>query len=190
MKCQANNSNSTLKAACLTGLFVITMLTGCVSATTGDGEGIGYRQKRFQEISVMRSYRSCVDDAMKVAEDARSQGHAAGYRRSARIIERCEADLGPESMTLAQEERMRAYAVSILNYVKAGDITNAQKNLETFRKSFGGYDLYLANGSSFIDTMTLITASRDHAQPHRSAMLNISKDLRTELQRVTFWKRN
>jgi hypothetical protein len=190
MKCQTKNSNCTLKAACLTGLVSITLLAGCVSATTGSGEGIGYRQKRFQEISSMRSYRSCVDDAMKVAEDARSKGQTAGYRRSARILENCEAELGPESTTLAQEERMRAYAVSILNYVKAGDIANAQENLELFKTSFEGYDLYLADGSSFIDTLTMITVGRDQSQPHLIAMMNISQDLRMEMQRVNFWKRN
>jgi len=187
MKIQPKNSK---RAALLGGLLGVTMLAGCVPATTGGGEGIGYRQARFQEISAMRSYRSCIDDAMKVAEDARRQGHAAGYGRSAQIIEKCEADVGPEATTLAQEERMRAYAVSVLNYVKAGDLASARRNLETFKKSFDGHDLYLSDGSSFVDTMTVITAAKDYARPHRIAMMNVSQDLRTEMQRVAFWKRN
>ena len=159
-------------------------------ATTGGGEGIGFRQARFEEITAMRAYRGCVDDALKVAEDARRQGHAAGYSRSARILEKCEADLGPEATTLAQEERMRAYAVSVLNYVKAGDLASARSNLENFKKAFAGHDLYLPDGSSFVDTMTLITARKDNVRPHRIAMMNVSQDLRTEMQRVSFWTRN
>ncbi len=190
MKMRPKNSPLTAKAALMSGLLGMTMLAGCIPATTGGGEGIGFRQARFQEISAMRSYRSCVDDAMKVAEDARRQGHAAGYSRSARILEKCEADLGPEATTLAQEERMRAYAVSVLNYVKAGDLASASTNLQTFKKSFDGHDLYLPDGSSFIDSMTLITASKENARPHRIAMMNVSQDLRTEMQRVSFWKRN
>jgi hypothetical protein len=184
------NSRTTVKSAALAVLVGAGLLAGCVPATTGNGEGIGFRQARFQEISAMRSYRGCVDDAMKVAEDARRQGHAAGYQRSAQILEKCEADLGPEAATLAQEERMRAYAVSVLNYVKAGDIVSAKANLETFKKTFDGHDLYLPDGSSFIDTLTLITAVKDKAQPHRMAMMNVSQDLRMEMQRVAFWKRN
>ena len=190
MTTQTKNSRAASRAAIMSGLLGLTVLVGCVPATTGGGEGIGYRQARFEEISAMRSYRSCVDDAMKVAEDARRQGHAAGYSRSARILEKCEADLGPEATTLAQEERMRAYAVSVLNYVKAGDLASARKNLDTFKASFDGHDLYLPGGSSFIDTMTLITASKEHNRPHKIAMMNVSQDLRAEIQRVGFWKRN
>lgn len=184
------NSRRARRASLLGGLLGAALLAGCVPATTGGGEGIGFRQARFEEISAMRAYRSCVDDAMKVAEDARRQGHAAGYGRSARILEKCEADLGPESRTLAQEERMRAYALSVLNHVKAGDLASARTNLQSFRAAFDGHDLYLPDGSSFVDTMTLITAARENAAPHRMAVMNVSQDLRTEIQRVAFWKRN
>jgi len=181
---------SATHASILAGLLGIGLLAGCVPATTGSGEGIGFRQARFQEISAMRSYRGCVDDAMKVAADARRQGHAAGYERSAKILEKCEADLGPEARSLAQEERMRAYAVSVLNYVKAGNLASARVNLDTFKKSFVGNDLYLENGASFIDTMTVLTSAKDNASPHKMAMMNVSQGLRTEMQRVAFWKRN
>jgi len=179
-----------MRAGLVAGLLGFGLLAGCVPATTGSGEGIGYRQARFEEISAMRAYRSCVDDAMKVAGDARRQGHAAGYERSARILEKCESDLGPESRTLAQEERMRAYALSVLNYVKAGNLKSARSNLETFRKTFDGHDLYLGNGASFVDTMTVLTGAKDSAAPHKMAMLNVSQDLRMEMQRVRFWKNN
>lgn len=174
----------------MSGVLGLSVLGGCVPATTGGMEGIGFRQARFQEISAMREYRSCVDDALKVAEQAKTSGQAGGYRASAKLLERCESSLGPEAETLAREERMRNYGLSIVNYVKAGDIQNAQANLETFKKSFDGHDLYLPNGASFVDTMTLLTVKRDDASPQEMAMMNVSSTLRAEIQRVRFWKHN
>lgn len=177
-------------AATSAGLTGMLLLAGCIPATTGGPEGIGFRQARFQEISAMRAYRGCVDDALKVAEDARPTGNVAAYRTSAKIIEKCEADLGPEGANIAQEERMRAYAVGILNYIKAGDIEKARSNLETFVATFDGYDLYMPDGASFVDTVELLTKTSGGASSQQTAMLNISPTLRSEMQRVRFWKHN
>ncbi|NQV98387.1 MAG: hypothetical protein HQ483_01720 [Rhodospirillales bacterium] len=178
------------RASACTAAFVLITLAGCVPATTGGAEGIGFRQARFEEISAMRQYRECVDDAYKVAEDAARNQQAAGYRTSARIIEKCEADLGPEARNLAQEERMQAYAVGILNYIKAGDIQNAQANLDTFERTYGGYDLYLPSGASFIDTVSVLTGKSTDTSASKMAMLNLPPDLRAEMQRTRFWKHN
>jgi hypothetical protein len=153
-------------------------------------EGIDFRQARFLEISAMRDYRGCIDDALKVAEQAKASGQTGGYRTSAKIFERCEAELGPEAAQLAREERMRNYALGIVNYIKAGDIRHAQTNLEKFKKAFDGHDLYLPNGASFIDSVALLTTKRDDASVQEMAMMNISSTLRAEIQRVRFWKNN
>jgi len=165
-------------------------LAGCVPATTGGAEGIGFRQARFEEISAMRQYRGCIDDAYQVAEEASRNQQPAGYRTSAQIIEKCEADLGPEGQNLAPEERMQAYAIGILNYIKAGDIQKAQANLSTFKTAYSGYDLYLPSGASFIDTVDVLTGQSTATPRSKLAMLNLSEDLRAELQRARFWKHN
>ena len=183
-------SHSTKRSATCAAAFTLIALAGCVPATTGGAEGIGFRQARFEEISAMRQYRDCVDDAYQVAEDASRNRQAAGYRTSARIIEKCEADLGPEAQNLAKEERMQAYAVGILNYVKAGDIQKAQANLEIFKTSYAGHDLYLPSGASFIDTMTVLTGKSTAVPRSKMAMMNLSQDLRAEMQRARFWKHN
>jgi len=185
---KTNTSRTALAA--MAGVIALGALGGCVPATTGGMEGIGFRQARFQEISAMREYRSCVDDALKVSEQAKASGQAGGYRASAKLLERCEANLGPEASTLAQEERMRNYGIGIINYIKAGDVREAQANLEKFKQAFAGHDLYLPNGASFIDTVTLLTVKRDDASPQEMAMMNVSSTLRAEIQRVRFWKHN
>ncbi len=174
---------------CLAALVLIS-LSGCLPATTGGAEGIGFRQARFEEISAMRQYRDCVEDGYRVAEDASRNQQSAGYRTSARIIENCEAELAPDVQGLAQEERMQAYAVSILNYIKAGDIEKAQANLNTFKDAYAGFDLYLPSGASFIDTIGVLTGKSSALPGAKMAMLNLSQDVRAEIQRARFWMHN
>ena len=175
--------------ALLVGALGLNSLTACMPATIGTAEGIGFRQARFQEIQTMRDYRGCVDDALRVADQAKTSGQVGGYRTSAKILERCEADLGSGGIQLAREERMRNYALGILNYLKAGDVQKAQANLEIFKKVFTGYDLYLPNGASFQDSLTFLTAKQDDASSMQGmALLNITPELRAEIQRVRYWK--
>ena len=63
-------------------------------------------------------------------------------------------------------------------------------NLEKFQKAFSGNDLYLPNGASFIDSITLLTTKRDDASAPEMAMMNVSSALRAEIQRMRFWKNN
>lgn len=170
----------------LTGL----VLAGCVSGGGGPAEGIGFREARFQEISAIREYRACVDDAVNQTKGAKARSNPAGYVASAKLLEQCESNLGPEAKDLAQEERMRAYALSIMNYVRGGDIVKARANLETFKSSFPGKDLSLPDGSSFIDTADLLTGGIKASDANKVTFLDVSSELRAEVSRVRFWKRN
>ena len=105
----------------LVGLTAALLISAC-QTTTSPSEGIGFLEARFQEISAMESYRGCVDDAAQLDADARAKGNPGGYLASARLIEKCEADLGPEAAHVAVEERMRTYALGIVNYTKGGDL--------------------------------------------------------------------
>ena len=82
----------------------------------------------------------------KQGESAKALEH---YIRSLAIK---EAALGPEIARLAVEERMRAYALSVQNYFKGGDVASARANLGKFKTAFAGKDLYYADGASFSDT--------------------------------------
>ena len=189
---QAHRRLSYGRAATARAVLALTAFLGaCQTLSTGGAmEGIGFRQERFQDIAAMQTYRACVDDALKLDAEARAQSNPGGYIASARLIEKCEAELGPEAATVAQEERMRAYALSVLNYLKAGDVQSSRANLETFKRTFAGYDLYLANGASFTDTMELLTGGKSVPSPYEVSLLNVNRDVKTELQRVRFWKHN
>ncbi len=174
----------------LAGLTAAAGLSACVSGVSGMPEGIGYREARFQEISAMREYRACVQEGVAQTGQAKSQGNVAGYLTAAGLLEQCEANLGPEVKQVALEERMRAYAVSVLSYVKAGDLARARTNLIKFKSAFPEHDLYLPNGGSFVDTITILTNGMGAPDANENIFLNVNRDVRSELGRIRFWKRN
>ena len=174
----------------IAGVTAALLLSACQTTVNPAAEGIGFREARFQEISAMETYRGCVDDAMTLNDDARAKGNPGGYLASARLIEKCEADLGPEAAHVVKEERMRAYALGIVNFVKGGDLAKAQANLSKFQQAFAGHDLYLPNGASFIDTMSLLTGKRAVPSSYELSMLNIDRKVESEIERLKYWKKN
>ena len=179
-----------------TSFFVVTtclflnVLGGCAPLTTGAYEGIGFREARFAEISEMREYRACVKDALKLSDRAKRGGQVGSYRASANLLSKCESDLGPNVSSIATEERMRNYGLSIVNYAKAGDLQTARKNLTNFDKTFEGSDLFLPSGASFLDTMDLLTTKVEELSTADIALMNVPENLRSEIQRTRFWKNN
>ena len=153
-------------------------------------EGIGYREARFAEISAMREYRQCRDDALDLDTKARKEGSSARYLSSARLIEKCESELGSRAARAGEDERMRAYALSIQNYFKGGDVVKARQNLEKLQEAFAGKDIYFRDGSSFIETMEVLLGLRDRPAIGQFSVVNVNRDLKAELRRVHYWKKN
>lgn len=166
-------------------------LSACVtSQPAAPDEGIGFRQARFEEISAMRSYRACRDDALKLDDQARTADDPARYLASARMIEKCEADLGPEAAEVGKDERMHAYALAVQDYLKGGDVAHAAKSFEIFKQAFSGQDLYFADGSSFVETMEVLLGRKQTTDFGRFSGLNVSTALRAEMRRVRYWAQN
>jgi hypothetical protein len=170
---------------------VLLALGACnMNAQVNPMEGIGFREARFQEISAMQQYRQCRDDALALDEQARTTGHAGRYLASARLLEKCEAEVGSEVAGVAKDERMKSYALSVQNYLKGGDVSKAGENFEAFKQAFPGQDLYFHDGSSFIETMAALFGHKKDTDFGRFAMLNVNDTLKGEMRRVNYWKRN
>ena len=170
---------------------ILLALSACnLNSQVNPLEGIGFREARFQEISAMREYRQCRDDAVELDTQARTSGNVGRYLASAKLLETCEANLGPEAATVAVDERIRAYALSVQNFLRGGDIEKAAANFEKFQQAFAGKDLYFADGSSFIETMKVLLNQKEPSAYGRFAALNVNDDLKGEMRRVRYWKRN
>ncbi len=167
------------------------LAAACNPVTTAvQKEGIGFRQARYAEISAMRSYRACRDDAVALDGQARAEGSSARYLAAARLLEKCEAEIGPEAASVGIDERMRAYALGIQDHFKGGDVARARTNLETFKKNFVGADLYFADGASFIESMEILLGHRDRGVVGEFSVANVSSQMKSELRRVRYWTRN
>lgn len=170
----------------------VATLAGCETSLMGGSpvEGIGFREARNAEINAILDYRACRDEAVALSVQAREAASPARYLASARVLESCEANLGPEAAQIAQEERMQAYALGIQNYLKGGDLAAARANLESFQSAFPGHDLYLADGSSFIATMEVLLGVRDRANIAEVTVVNVGEPLKGELRRARYWTHN
>ena len=164
-------------------------LNACSLTGGGAAEGIGFREARFAEIAADRAWRACVEDALALDREARTDAAPARYLASARLLEKCESDLDP-GVKVAEEERLRAYAVAVQNAFRGGDAVKARDTLERLRKAFPGKDLYGPNGESFIDTMELLLGLKDRNAVGEFATANVSEAVKGELRRARYWTRN
>ena len=173
-----------------TALISLAACNGMYGTKQPVGEGIGYHDARYQEIAAMREYRACRDEALELDEQARRTKSAAKYLASAKLLDNCEANMGPEASGVAVEERMRAYGLSIQNYLKGGEIAKAQTNFERFQTEFAGKDLYYADGSSFTETMSALLSREEETAYGQFSLLNVNRDLKAEMRRVNYWNQN
>ena len=162
-------------------------LAGC--ATHGSAEGIGFREARFTEMSAVRDWRSCRGEALDLDRQAHDEASPARYLASAKLLEKCEADVGAAAK-VSVDERMRAYALGVQNYLKGGDVPKARETLDHLKSAFPGADFYYANGASFIDTMEFLTGVRDRATVGVLGVSNVDEGFKSELRRAQYWKRN
>ncbi|MBT5048597.1 MAG: hypothetical protein HOM58_08835 [Rhodospirillaceae bacterium] len=151
-------------------------------------EGIGYRQARFEQISAMREYRKCRDEGMELDRKARQSGSGGTYMASAQVLEKCETSLGPDTAGVALDERMRAYALSIQNFFKGGNVEKARENFDKFKTRFAKHDFYYPDGSSYVITMEALLGRRESWTFGEFSALNINDDLKSEMRRVLYWK--
>jgi len=164
-------------------------LAACAPTMNNDAlEGIGYRQARFEQISAMRDYRRCRDEGIELDRKARTSGAIGTYLASARVLEKCEAALGPDADGIALDERMRGYALSVQNYFKGGDVEHARENFDRFKKRFPDNDFYYPDGTSFVLTMEALLGRKERWTFGEFSALNINDSLKSEMRRVLYWK--
>jgi hypothetical protein len=159
-------------------------------ATKPAGDGIGFREARFNEMSAIRNWQSCRDQAVELDKQAHDEGSPARYLASAKLVEKCEADVGGDAARISSDERMRAYALAVQDYFKGGDIPKSRETLDKLKANFPGNDFYYANGASFIDTMEFLTGVRDRNTPGELGISNVDEGFRAELLRARYWKKN
>jgi hypothetical protein len=175
-----------LTATALGGALTV---VGCAGKPAGDG--IGFREARFNEMSAIRDWHTCRDEAVALDRQAHDEASAARYLAAARVAEKCESDMSAESVgRVESDERLKLYALSAQDYLKGGDLPKARETLDKLKTAFPRSDLYYANGASFIDTMEFLVGERDRTAVGVIGTANVDDEFKAELRRANYWKRN
>lgn len=130
---------------------------------------------------------ACVDRASNMAAHAETSRSAAQMRSSANALQHCIANPLPPSLNDEDTQAvMQVMAISALTYMKAGELDAAAAQMQRFETHFPGQDLYLPDYTSFRDTVTALIGG-SHLSTQELASLNISRELRREIERQQYW---
>ena len=129
---------------------------------------------------------TCEELALGMERSAQQSGQAAQYLASAKAMLRCVQGIQFSKSHPDSDKALRLMALSVINFVKGGDIDNAKVALRKTQSKFPDTDLYFADYSSFFDTATALLDQQKLSR-HQLAALNISADLRNEIERQQYW---
>jgi hypothetical protein len=135
----------------------------------------------YQSIDV-----ACEQQAIEMDSFAQQSGQAAQYLASANAMLRCVNGIQFPKGHPDADKALRLMAMSVINFVKGGDIERAQIALRKTQSKFPNKDLFFADYSSFIDTATALLEQQKLSRQQLAA-LNISADLRAEIERHQYW---
>jgi hypothetical protein len=128
----------------------------------------------------------CEQQAMEMDSFAQQSGQPAQYLASANAMLRCVNGIQFPKGHPDEDKALRLMALSVLNLVKGGDINAAHIALRKTQSKFPNKDLFFADYSSFFDTATALLEQQKLSR-HQLAALNISADLRAEIERQQHW---
>ena len=129
---------------------------------------------------------ACEQQAIEMDSFAQQSGQAAQYLASAKAMLRCVNGIQFSKGHPDADKALRFMALSVINLVKGGDIDGAHIALRKAQSKFPNKDLYFADYSSFFDTATALLEQQNLSR-HQLAALNISANLRTEIERHQYW---
>ncbi|KXI28226.1 hypothetical protein [Paraglaciecola hydrolytica] len=131
--------------------------------------------------------QDCLLQASQMAHSAETSGATAQYVTAARYMQSCMQQPLPAPLDKNQSQAVMQLMANItLNFIQGGDIAAAQQQLRHFDRKFANQDLYLPDFTSFRDTASALLQGTSMSK-HQLANLNISRELRNELERQQYW---
>ncbi len=151
-------------------------------------------QTKINDIKIsnnLRSYSECIEDGKKFDYLASSKNIEADslYNKSAKILYDCDLLIRENPYMIDESERMQNAALSIQNYIKAGNLIQASLNFQDFQNTFDK-DLVYRDGSSFTENVKTILNHNSANPLKKFALTNNSRLVRSELKRTNYWSKN
>ena len=128
------------------------------------------------------AFEQCVDEVWQQDLQAKNNASYPLYLSSAKLATHCLDIIGSDG---SKQQKMRLLALSIQNFIKGGDINNAQTNLKIFNENYPNKDLYYTDGTSFSQTMELLL---NFSNQNTIEILNVSPELKSEIRRMNYWQ--
>jgi len=151
-------------------------------------ESLNYRSDRYADMQKLDQYTSCQAQGMALDQRAQSQADISSYLASARKLSECQSFLEGKTHLIDSKTQMHVRAISILNFIKGGDIAQARSEFETFQTEFNGKDLTFRDGTSFSQAVSMLIFRTYSDSAFRLETANIRPQLKKELRRITYWK--
>lgn len=172
------------------GLVSLALLLGACQLTTDPDPtaGLEFRADRYAQFERKQSFELCRDEAHERDEMARDRASPGAYLTSARVAEKCVAELGSGSDVVSKDEQMRLSGLIVINYFKGGDVEQARRSFEGFQDRYPEHDLYFADGSSFVASAGALLGRSDSWTFGEFSALNVNGDLKREIRRMHHWK--
>jgi hypothetical protein len=145
---------------------------------------------RANEMQNVLNFDSCLSNGLEQDAQAAASDEQGQYLASAETLSTCESKLRDSASLVAMDQRMRAKALAVQNYIKGGDIQAARLELMDFEARFDGADLIYADGSSFTDTMHVLLHRFDDRVSYKLAALNARRKVKDEVRRAWYWQSN
>ena len=138
---------------------------------------------------VKQQFEQCQHEGLVIDASAREQQSPAQYLVAAKTLDQCLVEVDPHRSAVPVQTRMHTHALTVLDYLKGGDVAQARVQLSAFTLSYPGQDLYFADYTSFVDSLHSILSLAEGATDNKAA-LNINPALRAELNRHRYWQRH
>jgi hypothetical protein len=165
-------------------------LIGCNIIDNQQSARIETKLEDIKLSNTIRSYSECIEDGKNLDRIASTKNEEADslYNKSAKILSDCDLLIKGNPYMIREVDRMQNVALSIQNYIKAGNLIQASLNLREYKNTFEK-DLIFKDGSSFIENIETIL---NHNSPNISgqfALTNNSRVVRSELKRINYWSK-
>jgi hypothetical protein len=176
--------------------FILVGITSLslISCNITDNQQSASIETKLQDIKLsnnIRNYSACIEDGRNFDRLATTKNEEAEslYNKSAKILSDCDLLIKGNPYMINEVERMQNLALSIQNYIKAGNLIQASLNLIDYKNTFQK-DLIYKDGSSFIENVETILNHSDPKTSGKFALTNNNRVIRSELKRINYWSKN
>jgi len=152
-------------------------LTGCVST----GPKLELMSFNSEYEVVQQQFDTCKAEGLALNTSASLQKSTAQYLAAANTLNSCLLQVEGSYESVPVDEQMKIHALTVLDFIKGGDVSKAREQLSVFERNFPSRDLFFNDYSSFLDTVNALLDG------NQSAALNVNQSLKSELNRQHYW---